>query len=249
MSRQNVYDDDAFFAGYQQLRDAESGINAAIEQPGLRALLPELAGRTVLDLGCGDGTLARELARRGAARVLGADPSGRMLALARARTADPRVRYVQGFAEDLSLRSGCADLVVSSLALHYVADLGLLLDQIARWLRPGGWLVASMEHPLRTAELAHRDDPGAAGRYAAEGRRDQAWYVERGGQVPPARLDHRQPGPRGRPATARGHRTRAHAGGAGRPPGAGPAPSPARDPHPGRGQAAASVAATQPPAR
>jgi ubiquinone/menaquinone biosynthesis C-methylase UbiE len=178
MSRQNVYDDEAFFAGYQQLRDAESGINAAIEQPGLRARLPELTGRTVLDLGCGDGTLARELARRGATRVLGADPSGRMLALARARTADPQVRYVQAFAEDLSLRCGCADLVVSSLAFHYVADLGLVLDRIARWLGPGGWLVASMEHPLRTAELAQQDDPGAAGDYAAEGRRDQAWFVD-----------------------------------------------------------------------
>ncbi len=70
MSRQNVYDDQAFFAGYQQLRDAESGINAAVEQPGLRALLPEVTGRTVLDLGCGDGALARDLAARGATRVM-----------------------------------------------------------------------------------------------------------------------------------------------------------------------------------
>jgi ubiquinone/menaquinone biosynthesis C-methylase UbiE len=178
MSRQNVYDDQAFFAGYQEMRNAESGINAAVEQPALRALLPGVAGRTVLDLGCGDGGLARDLAARGAARVLGADPSARMLALARDRTADPRVGYVQAFAEDLALRSGSADLVVSSLAFHYVAGLGHLLEQIARWLRPGGWLVASMEHPMRTAELEQRDDPGVTGRYAAEGRRDQAWFVD-----------------------------------------------------------------------
>ena len=124
MSRQNVYDDGSFFSGYQQMRDAESGINAAVEQPGLRALLPDPAGRAVLDLGCGDGTLARDLLARGAAQVLGADPSARMLALARARSTDPRVRYVQAFAEDLSLRPTSVDLVVSSLALHYVADLG-----------------------------------------------------------------------------------------------------------------------------
>jgi len=178
MSRQNIYDDGSFFSGYQQLRDAESGLNAAVEQPGLRALLPDPAGRTVLDLGCGDGTLARDLVARGAARVLGADPSARMLALARARTTGPRVRYVQAFAEDLSLRPTSVDLVVSSLALHYVADLGTVLAQVARWLRPGGWLVASMEHPMRTAELGRRDDPGAAGRYATEGRRDQAWFVD-----------------------------------------------------------------------
>jgi ubiquinone/menaquinone biosynthesis C-methylase UbiE len=178
MSRQNIYDDGSFFSGYQQMRDAESGINAAVEQPGLRALLPDLAGRTVLDLGCGDGALARDLVARGASQVLGADPSARMLALAQARAADPRVRYVQAFAEDLSLRPTSVDLVVSSLALHYVADLGTVLAQVARWLRPGGWLVASMEHPMRTAELEQRGDPGAAGRYAAEGRRDQAWLVD-----------------------------------------------------------------------
>jgi len=178
MSRQNVYDDEAFFSGYQQLRDAESGINAAIEQPALRALLPDVTGWTVVDLGCGDGALARDLAARGAARVLGADPSLRMLALAHARTDDPRVGYVQAFAEDLSLDDGRVDLVVSSLAFHYVADLGAVLSQVARWLRPGGGLVASMEHPRRTAALGRREDPAVLGRYATEGRRDQTWYVD-----------------------------------------------------------------------
>jgi SAM-dependent methyltransferase len=178
VSRQNIYDDEAFFARYQQLRGSESGINAAVEQPALRALLPDVTGRTVLDLGCGDGGLARDLAARGAVRVLGADPSLRMLALARDRTADPPVRYVQAFAEDLALRDGRVDLVVSSLAFHYVADLGAVLDRVARWLRPGGGLVASMEHPMCTAELERLDDPAVAGRYDIEGRRDQSWFID-----------------------------------------------------------------------
>jgi hypothetical protein len=53
VTRQNVYDDEAFFTGYQRLRSAEAGLNAAIKQPALRALLPDVAGTEVVDLGCG----------------------------------------------------------------------------------------------------------------------------------------------------------------------------------------------------
>ena len=56
---QNIYDDETFFAGYRQLRDTDAGINGAVKIPAMRALLPPLAGCTVLDLGCGFGDFAR----------------------------------------------------------------------------------------------------------------------------------------------------------------------------------------------
>jgi SAM-dependent methyltransferase len=175
-----VYDDEAFFNGYQQLRDAEAGLNAAIEQPALRALLPEVSGADVVDLGCGDGQLCRELVERGAASVLGIDPSARMLSLAAARTRDPRVRFQQQFAEDADVPAASVDLVVSSLALHYVADFAALMARIAGWLRPGGHLVASMEHPVVTAPRDRGD--GAATTtiddYADEGPRHTSWFVD-----------------------------------------------------------------------
>jgi ubiquinone/menaquinone biosynthesis C-methylase UbiE len=179
VTRQNVYDDEAFFTGYQQLRSAEAGLNAAIEQPALRALLPDVTGAEVVDLGCGDGQLCRELIERGARSVLGIDPSARMLSLAHARTDDPRVRYRQQFAEDVTMPAASVDLVVSSLAFHYVADIATLLARIATWLRPGGALVASMEHPVVTAA----QDRAAAGpqtvdNYAEEGPRHTSWLVE-----------------------------------------------------------------------
>jgi 2-polyprenyl-3-methyl-5-hydroxy-6-metoxy-1,4-benzoquinol methylase len=174
VGRQNIYDDPSFFGAYQGMRDTATGINEAIEQPALRALLPDVAGARVVDLGCGDGQLSRELAGAGAASVLGIDPSERMLTLAATRTTPGAVTYQQAFAEDVDLPAAGVDLVVSSLAFHYVADLGALIDRIAGWLRPGGLLVASMEHPVKTAA----PELGVLDRYADEGRRDTSWFVD-----------------------------------------------------------------------
>lgn len=177
MARQNVYDDDRFFAGYQEMRDAGWGINEAVEQPAMLARLPELDGATVVDLGCGDGWLCRELARLGATDVLGVDPSARMLELARERSAHGGVEYRRGFAEDLRLPNGSVDLVVSSLAFHYIGDLAGTVASIAGWLRPGGRLLASMEHPVVTAAPRLGPHPCVVAGYADEGRRDTTWYI------------------------------------------------------------------------
>lgn len=179
MAGQNVYDDDRFFGGYQAMRAAGSGLNEALEQPALRALLPAVAGQDVVDLGCGDGALSRELARSGARSVLGVDPSARMLELAVARTVDARVRFVQAFNEDLQLPSEGADLVVSSLALHYVPDLPELLMRVASWLRPQGVFLASMEHPVITAAPGRSCEHGwVVDAYAEEGERRTRWYID-----------------------------------------------------------------------
>ncbi|MFN2562692.1 MAG: class I SAM-dependent methyltransferase [Jatrophihabitans sp.] len=175
MTGQNVYDDEEFFAEYQAMRVAQGGINEALEQPALRALLPKVAGTDVIDLGCGDGTLCRFVAEAGAGSVLGVDPSSRMLALATARTSHPRVRYERSFAEEVRRPPACADLVTSSLAFHYVPDLATLFRHVASWLRPGGVLVASMEHPAITATSG--SDPHGEG-YADEGLRRTHWYVD-----------------------------------------------------------------------
>ena len=62
---QNIYDDPDFFAGYSRLERFGSGWTKAYEYPDFMALLPDVAGRRVLDLGCGVGRLAHHLASRG----------------------------------------------------------------------------------------------------------------------------------------------------------------------------------------
>lgn len=174
-----LYDDPAFFARYRDLRAAGDGLNEDLERPALAALLPDVRGAHVLELGCGDGALARRLAQAGAREVVAVDASQRMLALAEPHA---RVRYLRAGIETLDRPAASADLVVSSLALHYVRDYAGLIARITGWLRPGGRLVFSVEHPICTAArpmtgwlLVNGASVWPVDHYAEEAPRTQDW--------------------------------------------------------------------------
>ena len=183
---QNIYDDPRFFAGYSTLERFGAGWERALEHADLLALLPDIDGRRVLDLGCGAGQLAYYLATTGAAEVIGVDVSERMLALARAKWAHSRVTYHREAVERVAFPSASFDVVVSSLVFHYVDDYRALVLRIAGWLAPGGVLVYSTEHPIFTARLpgdgwvldpAGRRIRWSLDRYAEEGAREETWFV------------------------------------------------------------------------
>jgi SAM-dependent methyltransferase len=148
---QNIYDQPAFFDAYSQLPRQVDGPDAAPEWPALRALLGDLNGRRVLDLGCGFGWFCRWARAQGAAAALGIDLSERMLERARATTADAAIEYRRADMDRLDLPAASFDLGYSSLALHYIERLDVLLATLHRALRPGGSLVFSVEHPIYTA--------------------------------------------------------------------------------------------------
>lgn len=180
---QNIYDRDAFFAGYSQLRRSREGLAGAPEWPSLRALLPALRGAEVLDLGCGFGWFSRFAREQGAKRVLGLEISENMLARAREMTADAAIEYRRADLETAGLPEAAFDLAFSSLALHYIVDLQGLLARIARALMPGGALVLSMEHPIFMApsepewmEVEGRQVWPLDG-YFHEGERIKEWFV------------------------------------------------------------------------
>ena len=183
---QNVYDDPEFFAGYSTLERFGVGWTRAAEHADLLALLPDVRGRRALDLGCGAGQLAHYLATTGAAEVVGVDLSERMLALARTEWAHPRVEYRRAAIETLAFSPEGFDLIVSSLALHYVEDYAGLMARIGQWLAHNGVLVFSTEHPIFTARLPGdgwiAGDAGARtrwaiDRYSDEGARNERWFV------------------------------------------------------------------------
>ena len=77
---QNIYDNPAFFEGYAQLPRSVQGLDGAPEWPALRAMLPDLTGKSVIDLGCGYGWFCRAARELGASDVTGVDISEKMLA-------------------------------------------------------------------------------------------------------------------------------------------------------------------------
>lgn len=72
---QNIYDNPAFFEGYAQLPRSVQGLDGAPEWPALRAMLPDLTGKSVIDLGCGYGWFCRAARGLGASDVTGVDIS------------------------------------------------------------------------------------------------------------------------------------------------------------------------------
>jgi SAM-dependent methyltransferase len=187
MCPQNIYDDPAFFAGYRQIPRSVEGLDAVYEWPAFQRLLPaSLVGCRILDLGCGLGYFAREARARGAASVFAIDISERMLTEARSHGHDPGISYLQSSLEAFTPEAGRFDLVVSMLALHYVADYPALVRKVENCLAPGGRFAFSVEHPVYTASGSGDWYRGADGtalhwpvdRYRDEGERRTTWFVD-----------------------------------------------------------------------
>jgi SAM-dependent methyltransferase len=136
-------------------------------------LLGEVAGRFVLEVGCGAAQCSRWLSSAGA-RPVGVDLSWRQLEHAR-RIGDD-VRLVLADAQRLPFADGSFDLACSAYgAVPFVADSAAVMREVARVLRPGGRWVFSVTHPIR---WCFPDDPGEQGLVAEASYFDRRPYVE-----------------------------------------------------------------------
>jgi SAM-dependent methyltransferase len=182
---QNIYDNPSFFEEYSRLTRSVEGLDGAPEWPALRALLPDLRGLRIVDLGCGYGWFCRWARQQGAAKVLGLDVSEKMLARARTMASDAGITYERVDLERLDLPAGSADLAYSALAFHYIEDLPGLLATVHRALVPGGRLIFSVEHPIYMAPAHPRWAVDSDGRktwpidgYLIEGPRTTDWLAK-----------------------------------------------------------------------
>ncbi|HEX5615751.1 MAG TPA: class I SAM-dependent methyltransferase [Acidimicrobiia bacterium] len=106
-----------------------------------------LAGAAhVLDIGTGDGQIARLVRADGAERVVGVDPTAAQLRAARERGGG--VHYVRGSAEHVPARDASFDAVVACLVFEHLPDHVEPIREVARVLRPGGRFVFFLNHPL-----------------------------------------------------------------------------------------------------
>lgn len=128
---------------YARWRSSRLGqVTDALEHELLFEMLGSVAGKTLLDVGCGDGALALDLARRGAI-VTGLDPAPAMIAAARQRseTAGMQTRFIDGKAEKLPLEDAAFDIVVAVAVLCFIEDVERAFAEMSRVLKPGGRLI------------------------------------------------------------------------------------------------------------
>lgn len=145
------YDDGEVFAAYWVSRERPDNPNDTLEQPILRELVGGLRDQRILDLGCGAATFGRHALAQGAHAYVGVDASENMVAAARGALAGTDGRVEHAPMEAWPYPAAAFDLVVSSLALHYVSELDAVLAGAFRALVAGGRLVFSVEHPVVTA--------------------------------------------------------------------------------------------------
>lgn len=149
--KQNKYDDSNFFSAYKQMPRSIKGLEGAGEWHVLKALLPNLQHKDVLDLGCGFGWHCQFAGNQQARSVVGVDISEKMLQKAREQTVDPAISYLQMPIEDIEFSNSQFDVVISSLAFHYIESFEVICKKVYDCLKSEGTFIFSVEHPIFTS--------------------------------------------------------------------------------------------------
>jgi ubiquinone/menaquinone biosynthesis C-methylase UbiE len=186
MMKQNKYDDPNFFSAYEQMTRSVKGLEGAGEWHILKELIPDLKDKKVLDLGCGFGWHCRYAREQQASSVIGVDISNKMIQRAREMTNDPLISYIKAPIEDIDFSNSQFNVVISSLAFHYIKSFKTICEKVYDCLMPGGSFIFSVEHPIFTSRNEqdwYYDDQGnrlhwPVDNYQTEGVRETTFLNE-----------------------------------------------------------------------
>lgn len=154
----------------------------------LGRLLGDVRGKRVLELGCGDGARAIELARAGAT-VIAVDPSAAAVQQTRdrAEAAEVRVEVHTGELADLAfLRGDSVDVALAEGSLAALADLGRVFRQVQRVLRADAWFAFVLPHPI--ASLVETEPEPAGSLPLARAYVDRSYFDDDGPAGRPHRI-------------------------------------------------------------
>jgi len=122
--------------------------NAYYDRPNTLKLIPNVKGKSILDAACGPGKYAEILSSKGA-NVIGFDNSPQMIQYAKERNTSSGSFFIHDLSQPLHrLKNGTFDIVLCALAMHYIEDWNLTIQEFYRVLKPYGELVISIEHPF-----------------------------------------------------------------------------------------------------
>jgi SAM-dependent methyltransferase len=156
---------DTYASLYDQAQ-GETGddAHALIYDPLIGQLLGDVAGKRVLDAGCGNGYWTRRLARTAKAAV-GIDSAAELVKIARAKDNPDNVRYeILDLTGELNIEGGTFDLILCSMVLHYIPSIECAAAQFNRLLAGDGNVVICVQHPIyqyhyRAQALAGQHSP------------------------------------------------------------------------------------------
>lgn len=141
-------------AAYEEFGTAEDSYSYNIEWRCIRKLLPELKGKSVLDIGCGTGIFTFLLEAFEPERLVGIDLSEKMLAIAKKKADSQRSKaeFICGDAADIREKIDVQfDFIFSSTTTHYIKNLKAMFAGIADCLKEDGRCILSVIHPVYSA--------------------------------------------------------------------------------------------------
>jgi ubiquinone/menaquinone biosynthesis C-methylase UbiE len=140
----------AAYNDWAETYDVVQNLTRDLAAEALRQVKLNLAGRRIIEVGCGTGRNTEWIAQAGSKNILALDFSEAMLAKARSRVNDPRVRFVQhDVRTPWPIENASADVVIAMLILEHVENMAPVFAEAARVLATGGEFFLCELHPMR----------------------------------------------------------------------------------------------------